>query len=130
MQVSVEVIKRADILHKLEQQEINFGIMSGQIEQPDLAYEDFMQDDLVLIIPAKHPLADQEVISPDKLRGQTIILRSVGACSGGWKPHQQQQNPPSWVGLQSAKAGLADVGATCSRLSRNYLNGYVWSALA
>ena len=38
-----------------------------------------MQDDLVLIVPAKHPLADQEVISPEMLRGQTLILREESA---------------------------------------------------
>ena len=79
VQVSVEVIKRADILRKLEQQEINLGIMSGQIEQPDLVYQEFMQDDLVLIVPARHPLADQEVVSLDMLRGQTLILREEAA---------------------------------------------------
>ena len=79
VQVSVEVIKRSDILRKLEQQEINLGIMSGQIEQPDLVYQEFMQDDLVLIVPARHPLADQEVVSLDMLRGQTLILREEAA---------------------------------------------------
>lgn len=79
VQVSVEVIKRADLLRKLEQQEINFGIMSGQIEHPDLVYQPFMQDALVLIVPAKYPLADQEVVSPEMLRGQTIVLREEAA---------------------------------------------------
>jgi DNA-binding transcriptional LysR family regulator len=79
VQISVEVIKRSDLVRKLEQQEINFGIMSGQIEHPDLVYQEFMQDDLVLIVPAKHPFANQEVITPEALRGQTLILREEAA---------------------------------------------------
>jgi len=79
VQIAVDVIKRADLVRKLEQQEINFGIMSGQIEQPDLIYQEFMLDELVLIVPAGHPFAHQEVITPDRLRGQTIILREEAA---------------------------------------------------
>src|SRR5512136_2628399 len=36
VQISVEVIKRADLVRKLDGQEINFGIMSGQVEHADL----------------------------------------------------------------------------------------------
>ena len=79
VQISVEVIKRADLVRKLEAHEISFGIMSGQIEHPDLVYHELMQDDLVLIVPAKHPFAHQEVIAPDQLRGQTLILREEAA---------------------------------------------------
>jgi DNA-binding transcriptional LysR family regulator len=79
VQIAVDVIKRANLVHQLEQQEINFGIMSGQIDHPDLVYQEFMQDDLVLIVPAKHPFAHQEVITPEMLRGQTIILREEAA---------------------------------------------------
>ena len=50
-----------------------------QIEHPDLVYQELMQDDLVLIVPAGHPLSRQEVIAPDQLRGQTLILREEAA---------------------------------------------------
>ena len=52
-----------------------FGILSGQIEQPDLIYQHMMQDELVLIVPAGHPFALQEVITPDMLRGKAILRR-------------------------------------------------------
>ena len=42
VQISVEVVRRADLVHKLERQDINYGIMSGQIEHPDLVYQEFM----------------------------------------------------------------------------------------
>lgn len=67
VKITVEVIKRADLVQKLEQQAIDFGIMSGRIEHPDLVFDEFMQDDLVLIAPALHPLARQKVISPEHL---------------------------------------------------------------
>jgi DNA-binding transcriptional LysR family regulator len=79
VKIAVEVIKRSDLVQKLEQQAIDFGIMSGRIEHPDLVFDEFMQDDLVLIAPAQHPLAKQEVISPEQLKGQTIILREESA---------------------------------------------------
>jgi DNA-binding transcriptional LysR family regulator len=79
VKISVEVIKRADLVQKLEQHVIDLGIMSGQIEHPDLIFDEFMQDDLVLIVPAQHPFAQEEVVSPDQLKGQTVILREEAA---------------------------------------------------
>ncbi len=79
VKIAVEVIKRADLVQKLEQHAINFGIMSGQVEHPDLIFDEFMQDDLVLIVPAQHPFAHQEVVSPEQLKGQTVILREEAA---------------------------------------------------
>ncbi len=79
VRVAVEVIKRADLVLKLEQNAINLGIMSGQVEHPDLVFDGFMQDDLVLIVPAQHPFANLEVISPKDLNGQTVILREEAA---------------------------------------------------
>jgi DNA-binding transcriptional LysR family regulator len=79
VKIAVEVIKRADLVKKMEQHAIDLGIMSGQLEHPDLIFDEFMQDDLVLIVPAQHPFAKEEVISPDQLKGQTVILREEAA---------------------------------------------------
>ena len=79
VKIAVEVIKRADLVQKLEQHAIDFGIMSGQVAHPDLIFDEFMQDDLVLIVPAQHPFAHQEVVSPEQLKGQTVILREEAA---------------------------------------------------
>ncbi len=79
VKVAVEVIKRADLVLKLEQNAIDLGIMSGQVEHPDLVFDVFMQDDLVLIVPAQHPFAHLEAISPQELKGQTVILREEAA---------------------------------------------------
>ena len=79
VKITVEVIKRADLVQKLEQRAIDFGIMSGRIEHPDLIFNEFMQDDLVLIVPPQHPFAHHEVVSPEQLKGQTVILREEAA---------------------------------------------------
>jgi DNA-binding transcriptional LysR family regulator len=79
VKISVEVIKRSDLVQKLEQQAIDFGIMSGWIKHPDLVFDEFVQDDLALIAPAQHPFAQQEVIKPEQLKGQTVILREESA---------------------------------------------------
>jgi DNA-binding transcriptional LysR family regulator len=108
VQVSVEVIKRTDILRKLEQQEINFGIMSGQIEHPDLVYQEFMQDDLVLIVPVQHPLADHEVVSPQDLRGQALILREESA---GTRVTMLEGLEQAGLSLDDFKVAAIELGA-------------------
>ena len=79
VKVAVEIIKRADLVQKLQQNTIDLGIMSGQVEHPDLIFDEFMQDDLVLIVPARHPLAEEEVVSIEQLKGQTVIFREPAA---------------------------------------------------
>ena len=79
VKIAVEVVKRADLVQKLEQHAIDLGIMSGQVEHPDLIFDEFMQDDLVLIVPTQHPFAQQEVVSLEQLKGQTVIFREEAA---------------------------------------------------
>ncbi|HVP21696.1 MAG TPA: LysR family transcriptional regulator [Anaerolineaceae bacterium] len=79
VKIAVEIVKRADLVQKLEQHAIDLGLMSGQVEHPDLIYDEFMQDNLVLIVPARHSFANQEVVSPEQLKGQTVILREEAA---------------------------------------------------
>jgi DNA-binding transcriptional LysR family regulator len=79
VKIAVDVIKRADLVQKLEQHSVDLGIMSNQVEHPDLIFDEFIQDNLVLIVPAQHPFAYQEVVSPEQLKGQTVILREEAA---------------------------------------------------
>jgi DNA-binding transcriptional LysR family regulator len=108
VQISVEVVRRADLVHKLERQDIDYGIMSGQVKHPDLVYQEFMQDDLVLIVPAQHPFAHTEVISPDMLRGQTIILREEAA---GTRVTMLEELERAGLGLDDLRVAPIELGS-------------------
>lgn len=41
VQITVQVIKRSEVLQKLERQDVSFAIMSGRVDHPDLVYENF-----------------------------------------------------------------------------------------
>lgn len=79
VQIAVQVVPRSDLVCKLQREEINFGIMSGQVENADLVYDEVMEDELVLAVPLNHPFTKEERVSLDRLRGETIILREEHA---------------------------------------------------
>jgi DNA-binding transcriptional LysR family regulator len=114
VKIAVEVIKRSDLVQKLEQQAIDFGIMSGQVEHPDLIFDEFMQDDLVLIVPAQHPFARLEVVSPEQIKGQTVILREEAA---GTRVALLEGLEQSGVKLDDLKVARIELGAAESIIS-------------
>jgi DNA-binding transcriptional LysR family regulator len=108
VKIAVEVIKRADLVQKLEQQAIDFGIMSGRVEHPDLVFDEFMQDDLALIVPVQHPLAHQEVILPEQIKGQTVILREGSA---GTRVALMEKLEQTGLRLDDLKVAPIELGA-------------------
>lgn len=77
--ISVQVVPRSDLVPRLQREEINFGIMSGPVENPDLVYDEVMQDELVLVVPADHPFTRSSTVALDQLPAETIILREEHA---------------------------------------------------
>lgn len=75
VKISIEVIRRSDLVPRLQREEINFGAMSGRIDNSDLIYDELMEDELVLVVPAGHPLAAEPHTSKERLCGETIIFR-------------------------------------------------------
>lgn len=75
VRIHVDVIPRSLLVPMLQRQEVNFCVMGGQGDYADLAYEELMDDELVLVVPAGHPFAQAKSVSIDALRGEKIVLR-------------------------------------------------------
>ena len=63
--ISIRNSKR--IAEQVLQQEIDIGILEGKVEHTDLAVQSFAQDEMAVIVPATHRLADQDEVEFSEL---------------------------------------------------------------
>lgn len=59
---------------------IDIGLVEGEVEEhSNLKVEPFLTDEMVLIVPPGHPLANEPFVTPENLRQCTFILREEGS---------------------------------------------------
>lgn len=79
VRINVLVSSRDSVLNKLFSGEVALGVSSKKIEHCDLEYQDFYEDDVILVVPAGHRWAQYRKIYPDDLLDEPIILREEAA---------------------------------------------------
>lgn len=57
----------------LQKGEINVGMLRGPIEDEVIGYEVISREDVVAVLPADHPLAQQKRVSPEALSAMPLI---------------------------------------------------------
>ena len=75
VRLNVLVTSRDSVINKLINADVPLGVSSKQIEHPDLEYQDFFTDNVILIVPAEHPWAKFRKVYPDDLLDEPMILR-------------------------------------------------------
>ena len=68
------------MLEALLAREIQIALIEGPEQRKDIHIEPFMEDHMVLVVPASHEWADHE-ISLDDLKGQPLLTREYGSGS-------------------------------------------------
>lgn len=68
------------MLQSLMEHRIQLALIEGPTARKDLRIEPFMEDHLVLVVPASHEWADQE-IEPDALKQAPLLVREIGSGS-------------------------------------------------
>lgn len=76
---TVSIRNSNNIADQLIGQEIDLGIMEGDVQSAGITKESFLEDELVVIVPANHRLALVEEVAFDQLREETWILREKGS---------------------------------------------------
>lgn len=59
----------------LNSYELDFAIVEGRLQAPNLRYMMLDTDNLVLAVPPRHPLANQGTVTIDQLKQEKMILR-------------------------------------------------------
>ena len=69
-----------EMLEALLAREIQLALIEGPEQRKDIHIEPFMEDHMVLVVPAGHEWADHE-IEPQELRDQPLLAREFGSGS-------------------------------------------------
>ena len=70
-------------LHRLRQGEIDIGLLAAPITEPHLESKALFDEELLLVLPAGHPLAKQERITLGDLREHPFVLLDETHCLTG-----------------------------------------------
>ena len=77
--VTLEISLSDTIGPKLLANEIDLGLVSAEPHDARLTARPFMSDELVVIVPRKHPWAARRSVNPRDLAAETFIVSSRGA---------------------------------------------------
>ena len=78
--VHLAVVRSAEVARMVSRGEADIGVLSEGMTGPDFFVQPFVRDDLMLVAPAGHPLADGET-DPGRLASETLLSREEGSGS-------------------------------------------------
>src|SRR5579872_2471569 len=79
IKVSLRVGNKRHTLERLLRNELDFGLVAGPVEEPALAAEPYLEDELVVIVSPAHRFAREPVVYPGELRRDTFLVREEGS---------------------------------------------------
>lgn len=57
--------------------EANLGVVSSEVQEEQIEYQEFFSDSIVLIVPHDHPWAIRRMIEPEDLINEPLIIRET-----------------------------------------------------
>ncbi|MGB0113482.1 MAG: LysR family transcriptional regulator [Ilumatobacteraceae bacterium] len=113
--IKLDVLNSQSVLDRLRTRDVDLGFVESPVDTPDLDDQVVGEDQLVVVVPPRHPWAQQRSISIDDVAHASMILREAGSgtresfeaalASRGVAP------PASALELGSTSAVLAAVTA-------------------
>lgn len=77
--ISLKVMNTTQILDEIARHTLNFGLVEAPVVHPDIISESVMHDELRLIVPAGHPLAEKRSVTLEEASGYPFVLREEGS---------------------------------------------------
>jgi DNA-binding transcriptional LysR family regulator len=77
--VSLEVANTAEIARKVEQFELDIGLIEGELQHSELDIFPWCDDELVVFCHPDHPIAKEKIINDKQLRALNWIVREPGS---------------------------------------------------
>lgn len=79
VKVTVNVMSRRAAVEWLLEGRAEIAVVSTHLSHRELEFRSFLEDRIILIVPADHPWADGRSVRPDELRGMPFIMREPTA---------------------------------------------------
>lgn len=77
--ISVSITDSAQVLEAVERGSVNLGFVGTISDRPALRFVPFVRDELVVAVPADHPLAARAAIALEELGRYPFVLREEGS---------------------------------------------------
>ncbi|MFX3633351.1 MAG: selenium metabolism-associated LysR family transcriptional regulator [Candidatus Pristimantibacillus sp.] len=77
--IIMKVSNTTQLLDDILNNQLNFGLVEAPINHPDIHMEAVMSDELKLIVPKGHPLAEQTSVMLDEVAKYPFVLREQGS---------------------------------------------------
>ena len=99
MEIVVQEDTTAHLLKLLVACEIDFALASQPIRDARLEVRELFSEELLLALPADHPLTRKRTVSASDLEGEALIVMKEGHCLGDQVLNFPEQSPnrPQWV---------------------------------
>ncbi|MNO14714.1 HTH-type transcriptional regulator CysL [compost metagenome] len=93
-QVSLQVTigNTEEIIAAVKTNQLDAGFIEGETADPELTIIPYMKDEMIVIAPAGHPLADSLAVEKDMLQDQTWVLREHGSGTRAFSDHFFQES--------------------------------------
>ncbi|UPK42169.1 selenium metabolism-associated LysR family transcriptional regulator [Paenibacillus pabuli] len=77
--IVMKVMNTTQIMDDILKHQLNFGLIEAQVHHPDMIVEPVMQDELKLVVPAGHALADHGEVELEDVLNYAFVLREKGS---------------------------------------------------
>ncbi|MEK3700424.1 selenium metabolism-associated LysR family transcriptional regulator [Paenibacillus sp. FSL R10-2199] len=77
--IMMKVMNTTQIMEEINKHQLNFGLIEAPVSHPDMVIEPVMGDELKLIVPQGHTLADQAEVTLSDALGYPFVLREQGS---------------------------------------------------
>jgi DNA-binding transcriptional LysR family regulator len=75
----MKVMNTTQILEEIVSHQLTFGLVEAPVNHPDVHSEPVLNDELKLIVPAGHPLAERDVVTVQEMLQYPFVLREKGS---------------------------------------------------
>ncbi|WP_405153243.1 selenium metabolism-associated LysR family transcriptional regulator [Paenibacillus sp. FSL K6-0108] len=77
--IVMKVMNTTQIMDDILKHQLNFGLIEAPVHHPDMIVEPVMQDELKLVVPAGHALADHGEVELEDVLNYAFVLREKGS---------------------------------------------------
>ncbi|MFV8829039.1 LysR family transcriptional regulator [Alkalihalobacterium sp. APHAB7] len=77
--VEVTVGNTEEVIERIRKNDLDIGLVEGEVVNTDIVVHPFMEDEMIMIAPANHPLAQLQVVKPEMLQEEVWVWRESGS---------------------------------------------------
>ncbi|MDE5415556.1 selenium metabolism-associated LysR family transcriptional regulator [Alkalihalobacterium chitinilyticum] len=89
--VEVTVANTEEVIERIRSNDLDIGLVEGEVANADVEVHPFMEDEMIMIAPANHTLAQLKVVKPEMLQEEVWIWRESGSGTRAYSDRFMQE---------------------------------------